>query len=176
MGFIKNFFRKRSLRRHASRIPTSIIPLERIRTAVAVIDVRDSSFDACKESILSFYKEYEIKGSIFFMDFRKISQEERLITSIQTTITRKDVNWYGRPSRYKMNVLAEMDPDLFISLLNNPDFSLEFMAKTCKAKFKIGRQQMGDKLFDMVISDPAGKTLSEWESFLAMRRFLERIR
>jgi hypothetical protein len=176
MGFIKNFFRKRSLRRHASRVPTGILPLERIHSAVAVIDVQDPFFDACKESILSFYREYDIKGSIFFMDFRKIGNEERLITSIQTTITRKDVNWYGKPSRYKMNVLAEMAPDLFISLFNNPDFALEYMAKTCKAKFKIGRRQMGDKLFDMVISDPADKTLSQWEGFIAIRHFLERIR
>ena len=75
-----------------------------------------------------------------------------------------------------MNVLAEMAPDLFISLFNNPDFALEYMAKTCKAKFKIGRRQMGDKLFDMVITDPADKTLSQWEGFIAIRRFLERIR
>jgi hypothetical protein len=35
---------------------------------------------------------------------------------------------------------------------------------------------MGDKLFDMVITDPADKTLSQWEGFIAIRRFLERIR
>lgn len=175
MGFIKNILKKRSLRRHASDVPTEILPLGRIRSTVAVIDVQDSSFDACKQSILCFFKEYDLKGSIFFLDFRKISNEERLITSIQTTITRKDVNWYGRPSRDKLNVLEEAAPDLFISLLGEPDFTLEFLARTSRAKFKIGRLQTADKTFDMVISDPSGKTLSEAESFLAMRGFLERI-
>lgn len=176
MGFVKNILRKRSLRRHASDIPTGITPLSEIRTAVAVIDVRDPSFDACKESILSFFKEYSLKGSIFFLDFRKISNEDRLITSIQTTITRKDVNWYGKPSRDKMNILGEMAPDLFISLINEPEFTPDFLAKASRAKFKIGRLQPLDKTFDMVISDPSDKTLSEAESFLAIKSYLERIR
>ena len=150
--FIKTFFRKRSLRKHSSTVPTEILPLGKIRSYVAIIDVEEQSFDTCKT------------GS-----------EDRLITSIQTTITKKDLDWIGRPSRYKLNVLEEQAPDLFISLIKNPDFAIEYMARTSKARFKIGRAQMDGNLFDLVISDPAGKEVSQLDCFTAIKGYLTKI-
>ena len=124
---------------------------------------------------MNFFRAHDIKGCVFFQDFRKIGSEDRLITSIQTTITKKDLDWLGRPSRYKMNVLEEQSPDLFISLIKNPDFSIEYMARTSKARFKIGRQQMSGNLFDLVISDPEGKEVSQLDSFSAIKSYLTKI-
>ena len=67
---IKVFLRKRALKKNASTVPTQIKALSLIKTAVTFIDVEDTSFDACKESILAFYREHKIKGEIFFFDFR----------------------------------------------------------------------------------------------------------
>ena len=139
--FIKNIFRKRSLKRHASVVPTEILPLSKIKSYVAIIDVEDPSFDACK-----------------------------------TTITKKDLDWLGRPNKYKMGVLEERAPDVFISLIKEPDFAIEYMARTSKARFKIGRKQLGGDLFDLVVSDPAGKDLSQLDSFNAMKSYLGKIR
>ena len=90
--FIKTFFRKRSLRKHSSTVPTEILPLGKIRSYVAIIDVEEQSFDTCKTAIMTFFRSHNIKGSVFFQDFRKIGSEDRLITSIQTTITKKDLD------------------------------------------------------------------------------------
>ncbi len=173
--FIKKFFRKRSLRKHSSTIPTEILPLGKIRSYVAIIDVEEPTFDACKTAIMNFFRSHDIKGCVFFQDFRKIGSEDRLITSIQTTITKKDLDWIGRPSRYKLNVLEEQAPDLFISLIKDPDFTIEYMARASKARFKIGRQQLGGNLFDLVISDPAGKDISQMDSFTAIKSYLTKI-
>lgn len=173
--FIKSFFRKRSLRKNSSTVPTGIVPLSGIRSYVAIIDVEDPSFDACKTAIMNFFRSHNIKGSVFFQDFRKIGSEDRLITSIQTTITKKDLDWIGRPSRYKLNVLEEQAPDLFISLVKNPDFAIEYMVRTSKAHFKIGRAQMSGNLFDLVISDPAGKEISQMDSFTVIKSYLTKI-
>ena len=173
--FAKNIFRKRSLRKHSSTIPTEILPLGKIHSYVAIIDAEESTFDVCKTAIMNFFRAHDIKGCFFFQDFRKIGSEDRLITSIQTTITKKDLDWLGRPSRYKMNVLEEQAPDLFISLIKNPDFSIEYMARTSKARFKIGRQQMSGNLFDLVISDPEGKEVSQLDSFSAIKSYLTKI-
>lgn len=173
--FAKNIFRKRSLRKYSSTVPTEILPLGKIHSYVAIIDVEESTFDACKTAIMNFFRTHDIKGCVFFQDFRKIGSEDRLITSIQTTITKKDLDWLGRPSRYKMNVLEEQAPDLFISLIKNPDFSIEYMARTSKARFKIGRQQMSGNLFDLVISDPEGKEVSQLDSFSAIKSYLTKI-
>ena len=174
--FVKNIFRKRSLKKHCSDVPTEILPLNQIKSYVAVIDVEDSTFDACKTNIMNYFRGMDIRGAVFFQDFRKIGSEDRLITSIQTTITKKDLDWLGRPNKYKMGVLAEQNPDVFISLIKEPDFAIEYMARTSKARFKIGRKQLGGDLFDLVVSDPAGKNVSQLDSFNAMKVYLGKIR
>ena len=80
--FILDFLRNNALKKHSSKVRTCITPVKDIRTAVAFIDVEDTSFDACKKDLQAFYREHGIKGEIFFFDFRKLSDTERLITSI----------------------------------------------------------------------------------------------
>ncbi len=173
--FLKKFFRKRSLAKHSSNVPTGILPLQKIHSYVAIIDVEESSFDSCKTAIMNFFRAHDIRGCVFFQDFRKIGNEDRLITSIQTTITKKDLDWIGRPSKYKLNVLDEQAPDLFISLVKDPDFAIEYMARTSRARFKIGRRQMDGNLFDFVINDPAGKEISQMECFTAIKSYLTKM-
>ena len=173
--FVKDIFGNSSLKKNASTVETGFLPLNRIRSYVAVIDVEDTSFDACKTAIMNYFRSHNINGCVFFQDFRKIGSEDRLITSIQTTITRKDLDWLGRPNKYKLNVLKEMNPDVFISLINDPGFAVEYMARTSNARFKIGRKQLPGNLFDLVIKDPAGKDLSQLQSFQAMKEYLNRI-
>ena len=176
LEFVKNIFRKRSLKRHASSIPTGILPLSQIKSYVAIIDVEDTSYDTCKSAIMTYFRSMDIRGSVFFQDFRKIGSEDRLITSIQTTITKKDLDWIGRPSKYKLGVMEKEDPDLFISLIKEPEFAIEYLTKTSKARFKIGRKQMEGNLFDLVITDPAGKNISQLESWNAIKNYLGKIR
>ena len=174
--FVKDIFRKSSLKKHASTVPTGILPLSQIKSYVAIIDVEDTTYDTCKSAILNYFRSMDIRGSVFFQDFRKIGSEDRLITSIQTTITKKDLDWLGRPNKYKLGVLDEQNPDLFISLIKEPDFAIEYMTKTSKARFKIGREQMDGNLFDLVINDPAGKDISQLESWGAIKNYLGKIR
>lgn len=173
--FIQDFFRRRCLRRFASEVPTSITPLREIHSAVCFIDAVDTTFDKCKEDILAFFKKYGIKGDIFFFDFRKITGDDRLITSITTTVLKKDLSWIGRPSREKVNLMLGTQPDLFVSLIRSGDFPIEFMAKCSKARFKIGRVQLPGDTFDLVVADPEGKTCPEDEIFENITDYLKKI-
>ena len=157
--FVKDIFRKSSLKKHASTVPTGILPLSQIKSYVAIIDVEDTTYDTCKSAILNYFRSMDIRGSVFFQDFRKIGSEDRLITSIQTTITKKDLDWLGRPNKYKLGVLDEQNPDLFISLIKEPDFAIEYMTKTSKARFKIGQ----------------GKTSPNWRVGVPSRTISERL-
>ena len=134
---VKGFFRSRALAKYASTEPTRITPIGKIRSAVAFIDVEDTSFNECKVALMNFFRERNIKGDIFFFDFRKLTEGERLITSITTTVLRKDLNWYGRPAREKVDLMLEGEPDMFISLLRKSDFPIHFMAAASKAHFKV---------------------------------------
>ena len=123
--FITDFLRNRALKKHRRQVRTNITPLKDIRTAVTVIDVEDTSFDNCKKDIMAFYRDNGIKGEIFFFDFRKIGDAERLITSITNTVLKKDLNFYGKPAREKLDLMLEAKPDLFISLINKDDYPIQ---------------------------------------------------
>lgn len=174
--FIQNFFRRQSLKRHASATPTGIIPIEKIKSYAAIIDVEETSYDTCKTTIINFFRHYEINGIIFFQDFRNIGNGDRLITSIQTTITKKDLNWYGRPSNYKLKVLEDRDPDILICLIKDPSYPIEYLVRTSHAKFKIGRRQLDGNVFDLVVQDPENKRITQLESFYAVRDLLLKIK
>ena len=174
--FAQEFFRKRSLKNDASTVPTGFLPLSKIKSYVAIIDVEDITYDSCKTMIMNYFRKSEIGGSVFFQDFRKIGSEDRLITSIQTTITKKDVNWYGKPSKYKLNVMQEQDPDVFICLIKEPDYPVEYLVRTSRARFKIGRKQLPGNPFDLVVNDPEGKTISQLDSFKIISSYISRIR
>lgn len=175
LDILRNYLRKRSLKKSASTVPTSILPLREIRSAVAVIDVEDTSFDDCKLALQAFFRENGIKGEIFFFDFRKIGSGERLITSITNTVLKKDLDWCGRPSREKIDLMHAAEADLFLSLIPGTPFPLEYMAKCSRARFKAGRVQLPGDPFDFVVTDPAGQPLSEKESFDAMLALLAKI-
>ena len=171
---ILDFFRRRSISKDASAVPTGLLPLDAIHSAVAFIDVEDTSFNECKNAILSYFKARGIKCELFFIDFRKLSEGERLITSITTTILKKDLNWYGRPSREKVSLMLEGEPDLFISLLPTMHFPLEYMARCSRARFKVGRcQPASGPVFDLVLSDSA---LPQDQAFVQICKLLETVR
>jgi len=173
---IKNLLRRWSLRKSASSEPTGLLPLQAVRSAVAFISVEEQDFEACKNDILAFYRTHNIKGSVFFFDFRRIEKGERLITGITTTVLRKDLNWYGQPSPEKTRTMLEGEPDLFISLLPANSYPLEYMARCSKARFKVGRQQLPGNVFDLVVLNPTDKKLSQREALGGIIKLLETVK
>lgn len=172
--FVKDFLRRHSLKKYSSKVESGIIPLSEVHSAIAVIDVEDTSFDQCKNEMLLFFRKHKIHGEVFFFDFRKLGEGERLITSINGTVLKKDLNWFGRPSEEKINLMLQNEPELFISVLDNTDYPIEFMARVSTAKFKIGRRQLPDNVFDLVVSD-ANSARSEAEVFRLIASFLEKV-
>ena len=173
---LKELLQRHSLKKAAHREATGLLPISAIRSAVVFIDVEDTSFNECKQAILAFFRKYNIKGEIFFFDFRKLNKDERLITSITTTVLRKDLNWFGRPSKEKVNLMLNGEPDLFLSLLPENSFPLEYMANSSRARFKAGRKQLNGNIFDLVIVEPEDHCLSEAEAFAQIVSILEKIR
>ena len=149
---VKNFFRRRKIRKYSKAIPTGLIPLSDISTVNVIIDVEESEYDILKENILAWGRSLGLKVNIYFFDFRKLGKNELLLTSIQTTITRKDLNWIGMPVYDKVSAMIEDNSDLLISLINNGDFPIDFISKCSSARFKIGRKAYPGHVYDMVIS------------------------
>ena len=175
---ILGFFRKRKIKKYISDIPTGILPLSGISTVNVVIDVEEPEFDVLKEEILAWGRKLGIKVNIYFFDFRKLGQEELLLTSITTTIIKKELDWLGTPDLSKISALLEETSDLFISLIENGNFPIEFVSKCAKSRFKIGRQSFPGHAYDMVISGSPTEDLRSdvRRIFAGMTEFLEKVR
>ena len=174
---VKNFFRRRKIRKYSKAIPTGLIPLSDISTVNVIIDVEESEYDILKENILAWGRSLGLKVNIYFFDFRKLGQEELLLTSITTTIIKKELDWIGTPEISKVMGLMGEKSDLLISLIDNGDFPIDFISKCTKARFKIGRHDYPGHAFDMIIS---GSQTADLRSdsrliFGAITEFLQKI-
>ena len=149
---IKKFFRRRKIRKLSSEVPTGLLPLSEISTVNFVIDVEDNEYDLVKEEILAWGRAADKKVGIYYFDFRKLGKNELLLTSIQTTVARKELNWFGMPSYEKVAPIIEHKTDLFVSLVDNADFPIDFVSKCAAARFKIGRKAYPGHCYDMVVS------------------------
>ena len=176
--FVKNFFRRRKIRKFASQIETSFLPIEAIATINAVIDVQETGFDQLKEDLLSWGRRKGIKVNIYFFDFRKLKKGEQLLTSIDKTFLRKELSWIGTPSLGKAAPMLMEESDLFISLIDNGDFPIDFISKCAKARFKIGRYAYDGDAFDMIFHGGAREELrgDVCRIFEELTAFLEKIR
>lgn len=176
--FVKNFFRRRKIRKFASPIETSFLPVDKISVVNTVIDVQETGFDQLKEAMLSWGRKKGIKVNIYFFDFRKLKKGEQLLTSIDKTFLRKELSWIGTPSLGKAAPMFLEESDLFISLIDNGDFPIDFISKCVKARFKIGRYAYDGDIYDMIFHGGAREELrgDVCRIFDELIDFLEKIR
>ena len=180
-GFIVNWLRRRRLRKDASDIPTGFLPLGKIKSANVVIDAQEPDFELLREDILSWGKACGIKVSIFFIDMHKPGKGELPSTSIQRTICRKELSWYGAPPADKVQLLMNDDADLFICMVDSSDFLVDYLCKCSHARFEVGRKEYPGHSFDMIIANNAASDhRSELRSdsrevFACIQSFLKKI-
>lgn len=156
---IKRFFRDRKLRKFASTLQTGFIPMSEIHTVNVVINVEEADFDQLKEDVLAWGRSAGLKVNIYFFDFRKLSKDEILMTTIDKTLLRKGLDWLGTPNVHKLTSLFEEKSDLLISMIDNGDFPIEFLSKCAKARFKVGRHAFKGHAYDLVVSGAANEDL-----------------
>lgn len=170
-------FRKRKIKKFLSDVPTGIHPLKDTSTVNVIIDVEEPGFDKLREDILAWGRKYGLKVNIYFFDFRKLGKEELLLTSINTTILRKELDWLGTPEFSKVGALMYEPSDLLISMIDNGDFPIEFLSKCSKARFKIGRYPFEGHVYDMVfVGNPTEDLRSDARRiFASMTDFINKI-
>ena len=175
--FIKSIFRKRKIGKFVSDVPTGLIPMKSISSVNVIMDVEEPGFDLLKADIMSWARQEGLNINIYFFDFRRLDKEELLITSIQTTIIKKELDWIGTPDISKVMGLLGEKSDLFISLIDNGDFPIDFISKCAKARFKIGRHEYAGHAFDMIISGGQTEDLRSDSRLIfgAITEFLQKI-
>ena len=177
-GLITNILRRKRLKKYTNDLETGLLPLSQIRTANVVIDVEEPGFDDLKEDIMAWGRSNGIKLNIYFLDFRRLGKDELLLTSITNTILKKELDWIGMPDISKVGPLIYEQSDLFISMVDNHDFPIEFIARCAKARFKIGRHDFEGHPFDMVLTggETADLRSEARQIFAAITEFITKIR
>ena len=164
--------------KYVSDIPTGFVPLSEISTANVIIDVEEPGFDELKEDILAWGRSTGIKVSIYFFDFRRLGKDELLLTSITNTLLRKELDWIGMPDLSKVAPIIEEKSDLFISMVDNHDYPIDFLTRCSKARFKIGRCEYDGHPFNMVLTggETADLRSESKQIFAAMTDFLTKFK
>ena len=142
---LKELFQRRALRKDASPVPTGLVPLHRIHTAVVLTDSPATGADAFR----AFFRKHGIKWTV-----------------VNVTGVFADLNWFGKPRSAK-----PLEADLFISLVPAQLFTLDYMTASSRACFKVGRYDF--PLFNLVFSD--SKDLSQVDAFREIVNLLEKI-
>lgn len=174
---IMNFFRKRRIRKYASDVATGLIPMSEISVVNVVIDVEEPGFDELKEDILAWGRSIDAKVNLYFFDFRRLGKDELLLTSITNTLLKKELDWTGMPDINKIAPLMGEKSDLFISMIDNGNFPIDFVTRCTKARFKIGRHAYDGHPFDMILSggETADLRSEARQIFNAITEFIKKI-
>lgn len=158
-GLITLIVRMNALRKHSSKEPTAITPLEGMKKVVLFLDSNE----------LSSLRDTN-RAKAFFAS-RGIALE-----AYEMGIDRSDVNLWGIFKKGRNLAVARGDEDLFISLLKNDPFTVEYAARTSRAPFKIGRAQLRGGVYDVVFSNPEGSEFTQSEVLDAVLDFLVKVK
>ena len=104
---VKDIFRRRKLKKYASDVQTGFIPMSDVSVVNVFVDVEEPGFDALRKEILAWGRSINAKVNIYFFDFRKLGKDELLLTSIQTTILKKELDWLDTPDLKKVAPLID---------------------------------------------------------------------
>lgn len=129
--------RKIALHRHKCVGSVGLMPLEKMHKATLFLDSEDADSEQTKKLIVSFLGKYGIHTNVLCPQ-------------------KWDVNWYGKmkkPRLRKGERPVDWDDDLFISLAEAGNFTSEFEARISHAKFKVGRVELPDHEFDLVLTN-----------------------
>ncbi len=146
---VKGIFRKRAIKKWGSKQPTSLIPLESLKSVAILMDVEDAGFQESMDEAAAWFKSRGLHTELHFFDFRHLEKDELLLTSIQNTVLKKDLNWFDMPDPAHVTDIHE---DLFISLVDNADFPVRFFSTCCRSRFKIGRCGWEGHPFDLLVT------------------------
>ena len=151
--------------------------MSEISVVNVILDVEEPGFDALRQDIMSWGRSINAKVNIYFFDFRRLGKDELLLTSIQTTILKKDLDWLDTPDLEKIAQLTQEQSDLFISMVDNGDFPIDFTARCAKARFKVGRRDYEGHPYNLVVAggETADLRSEARQIFAAMTEILTKI-
>ncbi len=152
-------YRKIVLQRDRSQVPTTLLPLSVIRRATVYVDGLAEGEDprSIRRAVQQYFDYHGIPVTILCPQ-------------------KRDINLFGRLKNRARGTQEARREDLFISLAGSPEnFAAEYEACCSKARFKVGRCDLPDGVFDLVVADPEEGEANQIAAFAAIKDFLDKI-
>lgn len=151
---VKHIARKMALRRNRSTVRTGLVPLDKVKRAVVLMNEAEIGGVPTEEEIKAFFRNRGIEITVF----RPSS---------------KEIGWIGR---IKKDIRTSNNEDLFISLYGQSSFESDYEALCSRASFKVGRYFIKGEVFDLLLNDPPKRGLTQIEAFRAIADILIKIK
>ncbi|HKK61432.1 MAG TPA: hypothetical protein VJ951_02660 [Bacteroidales bacterium] len=154
MNKLTQNFGKRMLRKRAKALirDKSVQNFETANSAVIVFDVQMSeSFNAIKE-FGKYLESKKIKTSVIGFSSEKEPPEKLLLWPNVDIITKKDINWHGKPKNDAAIEFFNKVPDILFVLCTETLLPIEYLVQLSKAKFKVGFFTEEENDYDLMIN------------------------
>lgn len=174
----RNFFRRKRLKKDSFKDRTGFVALKDIHTVAAVMDAGIPEFEKCRKNLEKFCRDHNISLTLLYVDMRKFKKDVQMVTELQETVIRKDLNWTGRPDASKTSAVLSKTYDLYICLVDSDSYCIEYISKCARARFKIGWKAFKGDPYDFVVSSSSdGSTRPDTvnDIFGTIKEFLTKI-
>ena len=144
--------RRIALHKKASTAPTRIIPLTELAKATVLVDM-DADADFVSMDVKKFFGEHNIPVQVL-------------------NLQKWDINIFGMLKKNKLQEMNDWDADLFISLAGPENFTAEYASRCSRARFKIGRFDLPENVFDIVIANREHQLPRQQVAFATIKEYL----
>lgn len=159
IGPVTYLARRIALKKHASTVPTGLLPLSEVRKAVVLLSAMDPDIEIIKKEVKKFFEPFDIE--VLFLAPMKW-----------------DINYFGwLKEKFRCPEGIERNEDLFISLEPDRDlFVAEYELRCSTARFKISRFQLPGDVADISVFNPESAIPRAPEALEVIKDFLLKIR
>ena len=162
--FIKEMGRRYALSwREKDSSKTGVVPLEKIQTVAVFLDVQSPEIEQAVDHIRKSFSERGIGVTIFTLQPQLESVNEMIPGVVY--ILKNDLSWCDCPKIGRRHPFLSVGEDMFVSLYRQSSFTLEFIARCSRAKFKIGRSQLPGNIYDFIVEEPEDSQLDQIQAF-----------
>lgn len=114
------------------------------------------SFSVVKD-FTKYLKENGIKTKVIGFVAQKEVPQEMLLWANFEFVTKKEINWYGKPGGPVAESYFESEPDILFVFNFTPNLSVDYLSQLSRAKFKVGCFTEEKNDYDLMINPPGGK-------------------
>ncbi len=154
MAKLKESIGKKILKRKKKGVERNkqVHNFETAKSAVILFDTSNpESFKVIKD-FRKFLEEKNINCSVFGYVNQKEIPQELLFWKNYAFITRKDLNWYMKPSGEAVEAFHATEPDLLFDFTLDLSLELQFLVQLSTAQFKVGCFTDEENDYDLMIS------------------------